>query len=174
VHQVVILVAVVLFCTSAVFFDLRTGRIPNLLNAAGLVAGLGLAAASGGTAGLASSAAGALLGLSVLLIPFLLHMVGGGDVKFMTAAGAIVGWGALWISFLLGAAVGGAVGLVKVLRRHRSVDALMARGMLLRSGGLDADRGRDGVRVHSGDARMAYALPLSIGLLLVSTLRLFP
>lgn len=175
------LAALSTFCLAAVFYDLRTGRIPNLLNAAGFVSGAVIASARGGAAGLAWSTAGALLGLAVLLLPFLLHMVGGGDVKFLAAAGSIVGWRVLWVAFLAGAGIGGLAAVILIVFRDRSLSRIRERIVLLEAGilrrpsslRLDGERTK-GRREADRGPGMPYAVPLSIGLLLVTTIRCLP
>ena len=171
---VVSLCALVLFCAAAVYTDIRFGRIPNFLNGIGLASGLALSVLRGGTGRLAGSLAGSLLGLSILLVPFLLHMVGGGDVKFLTAAGALVGWRVLWFSFLAGAALGGVIGILLMLAHERSPARLRQRLVLLKAG---IWRTPDSLKWPAGseyrEIRMPYALPLSLGLITAACVNLF-
>lgn len=168
------LVILTVFCTCAVYFDLRFARIPNALNAVGLLFGPIARFATGGTSSLRESLAGALLGLVIMLGPFLLRMVGAGDVKFLAAAGSIVGWRLLPASFLAGAALGGAVGLVLLLRRDRGLAGLRRRLVLLDAAGLRGG-GASPRTFGSGlaDFAMPYAVPLSIGLIAVCAVRRF-
>lgn len=153
-----------LFLALAVVADLRLRRIPNLVNLAGFVAGICFACARSGASGLTWSLLGSLLGLSILLVPFLAHMVGGGDVKFLAAAGAIVGLRCLWWSFVLGAFLGGLLALAAMLYRHRSFAGTYRALVLLVSG---AWRIGDDVP-PSQVVRIPYAVPLSIGLLVTT------
>lgn len=103
----------VLFAASVI--DLRTRRVPNLITFPFFFAGLIYHVHSGD---LLSSFGGAAIGLLWLLIPYILHWVGAGDVKLIAATGAWVGWpgaitfvlfcgasGALWVClFYLGKA----------------------------------------------------------------------
>ncbi len=157
------------FCACAVSFDLRTGRIPNWLNALGLLGGTSFCAAAWGLPGLRRSLSGALLGAALLLPFFLLRMVGAGDVKFLCAAGSLVGWRLLGPSFLLGAAVGGAAGLALLVMRGGGTRSLLPRLALLEAGGLRGKALRPG-RAGSGlpDLAMPYALPLSLGLISIT------
>jgi prepilin peptidase CpaA len=169
--SLVALAALVLFCAAAVVFDLRSGRIPNVVNASGLVTGAAVSFAWGGRRALAGSLFGAALGLAIMVLPFLLHMVGGGDVKFLAAAGSLVGWQVLLPSFLLGAALGGVVGAVMLVLRDRSAARLQATAVLLlagswRSGPPSACR----TAGRAAGPLMAYAVPLSIGLVTVTSL----
>lgn len=72
-------------------WDVREGRIPNLLIILGLLMGAVSGVLSGGT-----GFAGFLLGASApaaLLFPlFWLHMLGAGDIKLLMVAGGFLGW----------------------------------------------------------------------------------
>jgi prepilin peptidase CpaA len=164
VAALVVLVPLCLFCSAATVADLRLGRIPNLLNLAGFTAGVSLCCARWGAAGLVSSLAGSALGLAILLVPFLLRMVGGGDVKFLAASGAFIGWRLLWPSFVAGAALGGLLALALFALREKSLKGAYRTVALLASGAWT----RPGGHVREQRLKLPYAVPLSIGLLLVS------
>ena len=72
------------------WFDLRERRIPNALVLPAAMMGLGLNAARGWD-GLWFAGQGLLIGFGLLFIPYLLHAMGAGDVKFLAAIGAFVG-----------------------------------------------------------------------------------
>ena len=96
-HTVVLLA---LLCGAAVA-DLRGRRIPNLMVAAGLAAGVGLAFASGGAIGAWFALKGAAAGFAMLLPFYLLRAFGAGDVKLMAAVGSFVGaWGIVVVTLL--------------------------------------------------------------------------
>ncbi|PKQ28100.1 MAG: hypothetical protein CVT63_04510 [Candidatus Anoxymicrobium japonicum] len=167
-----ILLPIVLFCASGVAADVRFGRIPNFLNAGGLLCGLTVSCVSGGGRGLASGLLGATLGLAILLAPFLLHMVGGGDVKFLVAAGAMMGWRLLPPAFLLGAVAGGALAFFALLRGRHSRQSLESvwRALIL----LEAGAWRPSAKTPVGNrVRMPYSLPLSVGLIVVASFHAF-
>lgn len=174
-RAIVTLVLLSCLCAGAVYFDLHSRRIPNILNLAGFTAGILAASLLGGVACLASSVAGSLLGLSVLVVPFLLHMVGGGDVKFLAAAGAVVGWKILWLSFLAGAAIGGVLGLALIVISESSLVRIKHRLVLIQAGiwqrGLSVAKKEAGSRRR--EERMPYSIPMSAGLLLVTSMNLW-
>jgi prepilin peptidase CpaA len=71
--------------------DLRWGTIPNWLTGAGAAAGLGCGWWSGGVHGVASAAAGLVVGFLVFALAHWFGGMGGGDVKLMAAFGALLG-----------------------------------------------------------------------------------
>lgn len=171
------LVLLLVFCLPAVACDIRQGRIPNYLNALGLATGAGLSLLVGGSTALSASLIGASFGLAIMLLPFLLHLVGAGDVKFLAAAGAIVGWRLLWPSFLAGAAAGGVMGLVMLALKDRSIERLHSRLVLFHAG-CWRKRTHEVVppqRTGAGlaDIRLPYTLALSLGLVTVASVSLF-
>lgn len=83
--------------------DLRRRRLPNALTLGGAAAALALRAVAAGPAGLMDGLEGGAICAALLLLPFLLHAAGGGDVKMLFAVGCFFGSaravGALfWIS----------------------------------------------------------------------------
>lgn len=161
------------FCVTAVYFDLRFGRIPNIINGLGFGAGVIISWALLGLRGLCGSLCGAALGLAIMIPPFLLHMVGGGDVKFLSAAGSIVGFQVLWPAFLTGAALGGAVGLFLLAARDKSLPRLRCRLVLLRAGCWCRQSPALGLaKPGLADIHFPYSIPLSIGLLAVTSIKL--
>jgi prepilin peptidase CpaA len=84
----VVVVAVVV----AALTDLRSYKVHNWLTLPLLVSGLIYHGIVGGAAGLAGSACGAMIGLLLLFVFFLMGGMGGGDVKLMAGIGAWLGW----------------------------------------------------------------------------------
>lgn len=75
----------------ASWIDFAERRVPNWLNAALALAGLGAQFAFGGWNGLGVGLTGLLVGFGVLIVPWLMHGMGAGDVKLMAAVGALKG-----------------------------------------------------------------------------------
>lgn len=108
------------FAAAAAYMDLRYRRVPNRLILCTAAGGMVLSAA-GGRSALLAGFTGMALGFLLLFPAFLLHMVGGGDVKSLAVIGLVAGPGLLWSSFIRGAAAAGLVALVILgVRRWRS------------------------------------------------------
>src|SRR5512134_2588314 len=102
-------IAVLVFATICVVSDVRTRRIPNALSAAGMVAGTILNTAYSGLAGLVASVIGLVAVVALLLAPFSLGGIGGGDVKMMGAIGAFLGVRLGFAAMVLGMILGGLI-----------------------------------------------------------------
>lgn len=111
--------------------DLRTRRIPNWLVAAGLIAGFTGQIATRSFPGLRAAAFGALLAIAVYLPLYLLHAVGGGDLKLMAAIGAIAGPANWLVIFVLASLIGGALAVAVVISRGRITTTLANIGAIL-------------------------------------------
>lgn len=77
--------------TLAVWHDLMSFRIPNLLVASGFAAAFLLHGLAPGGLGLAHALAGAAVGLAGMLPFYLARAMGAGDVKLLAMTGAFVG-----------------------------------------------------------------------------------
>src|SRR3989440_5130179 len=89
--QTLTVATVVIFVALCVIVDVRTRRIPNAISGAAMLLGVTLNTAYLGTAGLLDSLAGLGITVGVLLWPFAMGGIGGGDVKMMGAIGALLG-----------------------------------------------------------------------------------
>lgn len=139
--------------------DLRTRRIPNGLVVVGVVAGLGFGLMDGGLAGMVRAAGGVATGLAIWMPFWMLHMMGGGDVKLFAAGAAWLGPSGAVEAAMLAGLCGGVLSLAYVLRRygvtHTAVRLAnsMQQPQILRETSLS-----------EWDRRMPYALAMSAGL----------
>jgi prepilin peptidase CpaA len=121
--QFVALVAVLLIATA---WDFATARVPNWLTLPAAIGALAWHAAAGGWAGMLASAAGWLVGIALLLVPWLLGGTGAGDAKLMGAVGAFLGPKGCFVAFLGTALVGG-VAAVALLAWHGALGSACRR-----------------------------------------------
>jgi Flp pilus assembly protein protease CpaA len=99
----------------AAVWDVAQRRVPNPLIVAGLLLGLGFETQSGGFAGLGLSFLGAAVALGLLIVPFAMHKIGGGDVKLAMVCGTFLGWrGAIHV-VLIGSVIQGLLALVMMI-----------------------------------------------------------
>jgi prepilin peptidase CpaA len=103
----------------AAILDLRTQRIPNWMTFPAALLGLAANAVLGGVSGLGQSALGMLLGLGLLIVPFILGGMGAGDVKMLAAVGAFGGPAFVWRTFLMGSIAGGLISMCFIVSRSR-------------------------------------------------------
>lgn len=102
----------------AIWTDVRSRRIPNVLTLTGMVVGVALRSVDGPSAAL-DGLLGAGLGLLVA-IPFLaLGALGGGDAKLLAAVGAFMGPARLVGALLAIAVIGGVIAIIEAGRRGR-------------------------------------------------------
>ena len=107
---------------AALFFDLKTGKIPNILIFLGLLGGCVYRAAVFGTEGVFSFLAGAGVPFLILFLLFRLGVMGAGDIKLLMAAGGLLGWPGSLRFFVLSILLGTFVSAVVFVRRVRISD----------------------------------------------------
>ncbi len=112
------------FLPLAVYFDVRSFRIPNALNAAAMFAAVLFHTALSGVSGAGFAFAGIGAGFAILLLPYVTGFLGAGDVKAAMALGAWFGAPVLASLLVWSALLGGVCG-VAILLLHRGLwDAL--------------------------------------------------
>lgn len=123
-----------IFITAAVaaYFDIRQRRIFNWLTLGVAGSGLALRFITSGTAGLLNGAEGWLLGLGLLLIPFAVGAMGGGDVKLLAAFGALGGPAFVAETAIVGSLVGGLVAIAWLAWQRQLLFTLRHFVILLR------------------------------------------
>jgi prepilin peptidase CpaA len=153
----VVLVVLALLASAS---DLRSRRVPNLISALLLIAGM---VASMSRLGLADGAvfalAGAATGLALWLPAYAARLIGAGDVKLFAGGAAWLGWNGALLAAVVTAVAGGALGLVWLLRRRGKESAALSVMMALSSPRL--------LQLQPLDRRerVPYALAISVGLL---------
>lgn len=107
----------------AAVWDVSQRRIPNRLVVIGLLLGAAFQTQSSGIAGLGLALLGAATGLALLILPFVLRVMGGGDVKLTMLCGAFLGWLGVIEVTLIASVLHGALA-VGVIMARRVTDAL--------------------------------------------------
>jgi prepilin peptidase CpaA len=152
----------------ASWVDIAQRRVPNWLNAAIALTGLALQSWYFGTPGLGVGVLGLLVGLGVLIVPWLMHGMGAGDVKLMAAIGAWLGPWLTLVSFAAGAIIGGAVAVVMIVSSGRTAHACVnLQTIMTKLRRLDTAFGEYGGAKTFGNTSqlLPYGVPLTAGTL---------
>jgi prepilin peptidase CpaA len=127
-----VFITVVMLVFLAVFSDLRWRRIPNCLTLPAIALGFFLNFLGNSWNGLIFAFLGLLVGMCLLMLPYLLGGMGGGDVKFMGALGAILGSYSVLNVFLYATLVGGAIAIVVAIANKKLIDTFKRLWLLLK------------------------------------------
>jgi prepilin peptidase CpaA len=154
----------------ASWIDHSQRRVPNWLNATLASAGLLTQAVHFGWDGVSAGVLGMLLGLGVLIVPWLMHGMGAGDVKLMAAIGCWLGPWLTLLSFATGTIIGGCVAIIMIVSTGRTAHALVNMQTIMvkmRSGGTAfSDFG--GARSFGVTSQLLpYGVPLTAGTLAI-------
>lgn len=160
----------------ASWIDYSQRRVPNWLNLALIVAGFAVQGWFNGASGLVSGLLGLLIGFGLLIVPWMMHGMGAGDVKLMAAIGVFLGPALTFYSFLLGAAIGGVVAMVMIVSTGRMRMALANMGIIyVKCSSRDTIFSEFGSAKSFGDSSqlLPYGVPLSAGTLIVLGFKMF-
>jgi len=91
----------------AVVSDLRYQKIPNWLTLSTFILAVTYHTISHGLSGFLFAIEGGVIGIIVLLLPYLMGGMGAGDAKLMGAFGALLGPKGVFLAFILTALIGG-------------------------------------------------------------------
>lgn len=150
----------------ASWIDYSERRVPNWLNGLLAAGGLIMQGVFFGWAGVGSGALGMLVGFAVLILPWVVHGMGAGDVKLMAAIGAWLGPWLTLLSFAVGAVIGGVVALVMIFSSGRAVHAYTNMQTIMgKFRRLDTALGEYGGARSFGDSSqlLPYGVPLTVG-----------
>lgn len=160
------IVAALTVAALAAAFDVRTRRIPNVLNFGAAGAALVYALASHGLAGFGVALGGWTLGVLLFFPIFALRGMGAGDVKLLAALGAWLGPWAV-VSIALFASIAGGVLALVVAGLHGYLrKAFTNIWLMLMHWRLSGLRPVPGLTLGDTQSpRLAYAIPITIGVL---------
>ena len=154
----------VVFIVACCIVDARTRRIPNVLSAGAMLAGLGLNTMYFGMTGLGVSLGGLLAAGAVLLPAFAVGGLGAGDVKMMGAIGALLGPQLALAALGLGMIFGGFIMLAHLTRCGRLKEKLGSTWAMIAAASLA--RSVEPLRAPANDPNavaLPYSVPLGIG-----------
>lgn len=112
----ILLIVIVVLCA---WYDVRSQIIPNAIVLPAILLFWGVHFAFDGWSGLSAAAAGTGLAFLFFLIPYMLGVLGAGDVKLFMAVGACLGPSGTVATFLFTSLAGGIYALI-VLVRHKN------------------------------------------------------
>jgi prepilin peptidase CpaA len=98
--------------------DIKNRKILNVVTLPAIIIGFIYYTTVQGLDGLLFSGKGFLIGLSLLLIPYLLGGMGAGDVKLMAAIGALMGTTFVLYSFVYIALIGGFISVFLIMKKN--------------------------------------------------------
>jgi prepilin peptidase CpaA len=154
----------VVFIVACCVADARTRRIPNVLSASAMLAGLGLNAADHGMSGLGLSVGGLLAAGAVLLPAFAVGGIGAGDVKMMGAIGALIGPEPALAGLGLGMIFGGVIVVAHLARHGRLSEKFGSTWAMVAAASLA--RSVEPLRAPAKDPNavaLPYSVPLGLG-----------
>lgn len=158
--------AVLVVASMAVVFDVRTRRIPNLLNFGAAAAALVFAFVAAGLPGAGTAAAAWLLGAALFFPVFALGGMGAGDVKLLAALAAWLGpMDAVYLALFTSMA-GGVAALALAVGRGYLRQAFSNMWLMLMHWRVAGPGPVPGLTLRDGRApRLAYAIPIAMGAL---------
>jgi prepilin peptidase CpaA len=162
--QIWLLDGAVIAALLGAWFDVTSARIPNRLTYPAILAALVVRFSFLGWHGLQEGLLGMILCGGAFFLLFVIHAMGGGDVKLMAAVGAWVGYRNAGLALIVCALAGGliALGYVIVLKRYRTT--LSNIGALLRFHARSGVRVNPRLNLSSAKAvHMPYGLAIAAG-----------
>ena len=144
--------------------DLSTRRVPNGLTFGITTIGVAMAALQVSHLTVASSLAGFVIGLLLMLPGHLIGGTGAGDVKLFAAIGTLLGPSGIAFAFLYTTIAGGALALVVAVNRRRLHQTVAQAAALVSTGGANVSQ----IESHLANNRFAYAPAIALGTMAVA------
>jgi prepilin peptidase CpaA len=115
----------------AAISDVVQYRVRNSLTFPLIATGLAYHLLFQGWPGLTTSVGGMLVGLGILIAPWLLGLMGAGDVKLLAAVGAWLGTTATVVTFVVASAATGLYAVVLIVYRGKFRESLLTMKVIL-------------------------------------------
>ncbi|MEH7501323.1 prepilin peptidase [Neobacillus drentensis] len=121
--MIIIIVLVAILIISFIT-DIRKRKILNSVTFPSIIFAFLYYLITQGLEGFFFSGKGFLVGLCLLIIPYILGGMGAGDVKLMAAIGALMGTSFVFYSFIYTALIGGSIALGLILKQRGIVNSM--------------------------------------------------
>jgi prepilin peptidase CpaA len=154
----------------ASWIDYKERRVPNWLNAAIAAMGILVQGVFFGWSGVGTALSGMLIGFGVLIVPWLMHGMGAGDVKLMAAIGAWFGPVMTVTAFCSGALIGGVIAVIMIVASGKLWMAYANCGTILtKMSRTETMFSEFGSAKSFGETSslLPYGVPLTIGSVLI-------
>jgi len=125
-----IIVFLTILLSAALYTDLKYQKLPNYLTFGGMAAGIFYHLIFGN--GFLFAVKGLLLGIALLILPYLLGGMGAGDAKLMGAVGAFLGAKGVFEAFIYSALVGGVYAILAMGVYGTLLNTLKRYGRMLK------------------------------------------
>lgn len=124
--QNVIYLVLILGLTISIYTDIRVRKIYNVISLSMIILGIILTVIVKGNLiyGLIFSFFGVLLGLIILLIPYLMGGIGAGDVKLLMGVGALMGYEFTLNAAIYMAIIGGILAILNLMKRKKLISTI--------------------------------------------------
>ncbi|GHH97575.1 A24 family peptidase [Neobacillus kokaensis] len=119
--KIAILLVVLFF---SLYTDIKSRKILNIVTLPTILIGLIYHISTTGFEGFLLSGKGFLVGLGLLLIPYLLEGMGAGDVKLMAAIGSLMGASFVFHSFIYTALIGGVIAILLIIKQRGFINLI--------------------------------------------------
>ncbi|GAU76341.1 prepilin peptidase [Fusibacter sp. 3D3] len=149
----------------AIITDIKSRRINNKLILVGILSGICFSVGIRGLTGIIYSGSGFIFGFVLMIVPFLLGYLGGGDVKLLMMIGCFLGFSAILNVYIYMAIAGGVFSfavMIKTGELKRSLIKIKNQIVCLIYQGNIEGIANETPLVQSS---IPYALPIGIGLI---------
>lgn len=154
----------------SVIIDIRHGKIPNYITLPAIFLGMVLNLTLYKLGGITDSIQGILVALGIFIIPYILGIVGGGDVKLMMAVGALKGVNfALYSSFSV-IICGGIIALIIMIKIKVKVKDFFVKfgNFILQKKAIVIDE----IELEENKNYFPYSIAIAIGVIITLCLEL--
>ncbi|MCG7344134.1 prepilin peptidase [Sporosarcina sp. ACRSL] len=164
-------IALAVILIISVVTDVRSRKVLNIITLPAILTGFLFHVVTSGLDGFFFSGIGFLVGLGLLIIPFIMGGIGAGDVKLLAAIGAWKGAVFVFYATLYGAAIGGLIALFILLKRKRlgfTIKHILFSFRFLKNRKVLGDLGET-----DGTLSIPYAVPIAVGALIAFLMEVY-